>query len=141
MAKVTYGTMDIPTGEILTAIDFESYTADNTRPYDHMQFTSGSEGMFIRLRDDAAKTAKTFDPGNPPLTNSIELKKLARCGLLQGVFQTCSNNEGERKYLESKSRFLNVHADVFPQKVYEELDSSGNLICTWQMAKSGMTRN
>lgn len=139
MAKVTYGTMDIPTGEIITAIDFESYTADNTRPYDHMQFTSGSEGMFIRLRDKAATAAENFvKAGSDPLPNSIELKKLARCGLLQGVFQTCSDNSREIAYLEHKSEFLENWADVFPQKVYEELDSSGNLICTWQMAKSGM---
>lgn len=116
-------------GEIISAIDFESYTADNTTKYDHIRFTGGSEGMYFRLRDGHGKPDVSIE-------DSLEKEKdgHGRCGLLSGVFQTCSNDD-ELKKLMTKCTFIAAQSDVGPQLVFKQKDSSGSLICTWQVAK------
>jgi len=116
--------------ELITAIDFEAYTALNSDVKHHVKFVDGSDGMWMRVTDSAGadKTAAG--------KMAIDNKTMGMCGLLQGVFQTCSTSVSAYQTLDVRSTFIENSGEVYPQLVYREKDSAGNIVSTWQMCKA-----
>lgn len=104
--------------EIITAIDFESYTADNEKPYKHVMFANGSDGMRMRTNFVDDKQEETH-----------------QCGLVSGVFKTVSVSDEAFFTLLLQSFILKVSSEVHPHLICKTNEGS-DIVCTWQMQTS-----
>lgn len=112
--------------ELITAIDFEAYTALNSDVNQHVKFVEGSDGMWMRVTDST--DADRSENGKMKSESTMGM-----CGLLQGVFQTCSSTKTAYEALDLRAEFIKTNGKVYPQLVYREYDSASNVVSTWQM--------